>query len=322
MSLAILCSGQGAQHPAMLDMIADHPAAAEVIKTGEEALGLHLRDSLAQRDEMFRNAIAQPLICLAQLALWTALRPDTQEPGAFCGYSVGELGAYACAGAFDAGELARIAAARAALMDKAAATAHGGMLALQGLRRDEVDRLCKDHRAWVAIAIGEEEFVIGGEDAALEKLSPALAEKGARLTRLKVGVASHTPLLSAAVQPFRELLAASSMTSPATPVVAGIDAAWVVRRDGNRKAGTAVGSHHRMGELSGRALRTRLPRVPGTRSGARAGAHDAGAVRGCGCQVGGRFSLAGWRVCVVGQAYPESLNSCPTLNPSIWSSPI
>jgi [acyl-carrier-protein] S-malonyltransferase len=231
MSLAILCSGQGAQHPAMLDMIADHPAAAEVIKTGEEALGLHLRDSLAQRDEMFRNAIAQPLICLAQLALWTALRPDTQEPGAFCGYSVGELGAYACAGAFDAGELARIAAARAALMDKAAATAHGGMLALQGLRRDEVDRLCKDHRAWVAIAIGEEEFVIGGEDAALEKLSPALAEKGARLTRLKVGVASHTPLLSAAVQPFRELLAASSMTSPATPVVAGIDAAWVVRRE-------------------------------------------------------------------------------------------
>ena len=231
MSLAILCSGQGAQHPAMLDMIADHPAANNVIKAGEAVLGFQLRDVLAQRDEMFRNAIAQPLICLAQLALWTALRQDSPKPAAFCGYSIGELAAYACAGAFDAAELARIAAARAALMDKVAAATHGGLLALQGLRRDEVDRLCAGHRAWVAIAIGEEEFVIGGEDAALKKLGTEFTEHGAKLTPLKVGLASHTPLLSDAVQPFRALLTASALTAPATPVVAGIDAAWVVRRE-------------------------------------------------------------------------------------------
>jgi [acyl-carrier-protein] S-malonyltransferase len=231
MSLAILCSGQGAQHPAMLDMIADHPAAMEVIKAGEAELGFHLHDVLTRRDEMFRNAIAQPLICLAQFALWTALRPDAPKPAAFCGYSVGELGAYACAGALDAAGLTRIAAARAALMDQAAATAHGGLLALQGLRRDEVARLCAGHRAWIAIAIGEEEFVIGGEDSALTKLGKEFSERGAKLTRLKVGLASHTPLLSEAVQPFRALLTASALTAPATPVVAGIDAAWVVRRE-------------------------------------------------------------------------------------------
>lgn len=231
MSLAILCSGQGAQHPAMLDMIADHPAAAEVISSGEAELGFDLRAALKQGDEIFLNAIAQPLICLAQLALWTALRQDAPQPAAFCGYSVGELGAYACAGALDAAELARIAAARAALMDQAAATQPGGMLALQGLRRDEVASLCEGHRAWIAIAIGAEEFVIGGEDAALLQLSAVFAERGAKLIRLKVGLASHTALLSDAVPPFRAELIASSLTDPATPVVAGIDAAWVVRRD-------------------------------------------------------------------------------------------
>jgi len=231
MSLAILCSGQGAQHPAMLDLIADHPAATEVIKSGEAELGLNLRNVLAQHDQIFRNAIAQPLISLAQLALWTALRQDAPKPAAFCGYSVGELGAYACAGALDAVELARIAAARAALMDQAAAATHGGMLALQGLRRDEVAGLCGGQRAWIAIAIGAEEFVIGGEDAALQQLSTAFAERGAKLTRLKVELASHTPLLRDAVEPFRAMLNASSITAPATPVVAGIDAAWVVRRE-------------------------------------------------------------------------------------------
>ncbi|MBI3479536.1 MAG: acyltransferase domain-containing protein [Nitrosomonadales bacterium] len=231
MSLAILCSGQGAQHPAMLNMIADHPAANEVIKAGEAALGINLRDALMQRDEIFRNAIAQPLICLTQLAFWTALRQDAPKPAAFCGYSVGELAAYACAGALDVAELAHIARARAALMDSATAATHGGLLALQGLSRDDVTRLCEGLRTWIAIAIGEEEFVIGGEDAALTQLSKELAERGAKLTPLKVGLASHTPLLVAAAQPFRALLEASSMKSPDTPVVAGIDAAWVVRRD-------------------------------------------------------------------------------------------
>jgi [acyl-carrier-protein] S-malonyltransferase len=231
MSLAILCSGQGAQHPAMMDMIADHPAATKVIKAGEDVLGFRLRDVLAQREEIFRNAIAQPLICLTQLALWTALGPETPKPIAFCGYSVGELGAYACAGALDAAELGRIAAARAALMDQAAAAANAGLLALQGMRRAEVASLCAGHGAWIAIAIGEEEFVIGGEDAALAKLSTDFSERGAKLTRLKVGLASHTPLLSDAVKPFRALLEASSLTAPNTPVVAGIDAAWVLRRE-------------------------------------------------------------------------------------------
>jgi [acyl-carrier-protein] S-malonyltransferase len=234
MKLAILCSGQGAQHPAMLDMIADHPAALEVIKAGEKELGLKLREVLTQSDKIFQNAIAQPLICLSQLALWTALKQSSPKPVVFCGYSVGELGAYACAGAFDAAELARISTARAALMDQVATAAHGGMLALQGLGRDEAEHLCKGNRAWIAIAIGEDEFVVGGEDAALEKVSKESSERGAKSTRLKVGVASHTPLLSDAVGPFRALLDASSLIAPTTPVVAGIDAAWVLRR------GTAV----------------------------------------------------------------------------------
>ncbi|MGA7595786.1 MAG: acyltransferase domain-containing protein [Gallionella sp.] len=231
MNLAILCSGQGAQHPAMLDMLAGHPAAAEVIETGESGLGFRLRDVLAQPDAMFRNAVAQPLICLSQLALWTALQPVAPKPVAFCGYSVGELGAYACAGALDAAELARLAAVRAALMDQAAAARPGGMLAVQGINRDQAEHLCEGKRAWIAIAIGKEEFVIGGEGNALRQLDADLSAHGAKLTRLRVGLASHTPLLSDAVEPFRAILGASSLAAPATPVVAGIDAAWVVQRE-------------------------------------------------------------------------------------------
>jgi [acyl-carrier-protein] S-malonyltransferase len=231
MNLAILCSGQGAQHPAMLDMIANHPAALEVVKVGEAAIGTNLRDALEENEEIFRNTVAQPLICLTQLAIWTALRKDAPRPVAFCGYSIGELGACACAGALDAAELARLAAARATLMDQAAAARPGSMLAVQGITREQLRQRCEGRRAWIAIAIDAEEFVIGGEDDALQLLYAELSAQGVRLTRLRVGLASHTPLLSDAVAPFRVELIASSMTVPRTAVVAGIDAAWVVRRD-------------------------------------------------------------------------------------------
>ena len=230
MSLAILCSGQGAQHPAMLDLIVDHPAAAAVIRAGEAVLGLDLHRALTQGEGIYRNAIAQPLICLTQLAVWTALRKDSPIPAAFCGYSVGEVGAYACAGALDVKELARVAAARAVLMDEAAASTPSGLLSVQGLRRDEVARLCDGHRAWIAIAIGDEEFIVGGEESALARLGKTFSQRGAKLTQLKIGLASHTPLLIDAVQPFRALLGASSIAAPPIPVVAGIDATWVVGR--------------------------------------------------------------------------------------------
>jgi [acyl-carrier-protein] S-malonyltransferase len=61
-----------------------------------------------------------------------------------------------------------------------------------------------------------------------------LAEKararGAQITRLDVGVASHTPLLEGAVEPFAATLAASALRAPDVPVVAGIDASWITTR--------------------------------------------------------------------------------------------
>src|SRR6185295_5093579 len=110
------------------------------------------------------------------------------------GYSVGELAAYGCAGALDAGELARLAAARALAMD-AAAVRPSGLLALRGLPQDEIRRLICDRELWIAIVNGEDAFVVGGEAAALEALAHASQAKGADATRLNVELASHTPLL-------------------------------------------------------------------------------------------------------------------------------
>jgi [acyl-carrier-protein] S-malonyltransferase len=227
MSLAILCSGQGGQHAAALDLVAGSPAAQAVLTEGETALGESVRDWLAQPGALFENRVAQPLICLVQLATWSALRELVPAPAAFAGYSVGELASYGCADALSACELASLAARRGTLMDAAGT---GGLVAISGLRRGDTIALGQRHRASIAIANGDDAFVVGGSDADLRALVAEATALGAGVTRIAVGVPAHTPLLASAVAPFAEALGHSSLAAPSAPVLAGIDATWVLDR--------------------------------------------------------------------------------------------
>jgi [acyl-carrier-protein] S-malonyltransferase len=166
---------------------------------------------------------------LTELATWAALRGRVAAPLAFAGYSVGELASYACAGALDASELARFAQTRAASMDAANAKP-SGLVALRGLPRAEVKALCAGHAAWIAIANGDDAFVVGGDSTILDELAKRARAHGAQITCLKVGVASHTPHLDSAVGPFRLALEQSTLRAPDIPVIAGIDASWVTSR--------------------------------------------------------------------------------------------
>jgi [acyl-carrier-protein] S-malonyltransferase len=213
----------------MLDLITGDPAAEEVLSQGAAAIGTHVRAWLAQPERLDVNAFAQPLLCLTELATWAALRDKVAAPLAFAGYSVGELASYACAGALDAAVLARLAQTRAALMDAASVKA-SGLIALRGLLRVEVNALCAGRAAWIAIANGDDAFVVGGDASVLDALAEQAGARGAQITRLKVDVASHTPLLEGAVGAFRLALEQSPLHAPDVPVVAGVDASWLTSR--------------------------------------------------------------------------------------------
>lgn len=221
--LGILCPGQGAQHAGMLDLLLADDLASGVLDAIEPALGSHPRVWLDDPARLFDNEIAQPLICAAQFAAWERLRGDVPAPLAFAGYSVGELASHACAGAIDGPTLVRLAQRRAALMEEAAAGQRSGMIALGGPAGEDVDRLCRDRPLWPAIVIDAATFVLGGADPALAIVMREAGERGWKVTCLKVGIASHTPLLAAAVEPFRQALAAAHFHATRVPVVSGID---------------------------------------------------------------------------------------------------
>jgi [acyl-carrier-protein] S-malonyltransferase len=115
-------------------------------------------------------------------------------------------------------------------MDRAAEGRPGGLFALRGARRAAVDRLCAEAGAHLAIAAAEDAFVVGGAQDALARAAASARAAGLVVTPLSVGVASHTPLMAGAVEPFRAALESSPLAAPATPVVAGIDGTLVTSR--------------------------------------------------------------------------------------------
>lgn len=222
MSLALLCPGQGAQHAAMFDRVRDLPAARHTLDVAGTVLGRDVFSAAAAEDR-FDNALAQPLLCAASLAQWQGLRDSLPTPTLIAGYSIGELAAHAIAGSFDATTCLALAAQRAQLMDSTS-PADAGLQAVLGLERHVLQPLCDLHGAHVAIANGQDHFIVGGTRASLQRLADAARPQGADIRPLPVHVPAHTPLLAAAVAPFAAALDASPLQAPRLPLLAGIDA--------------------------------------------------------------------------------------------------
>jgi [acyl-carrier-protein] S-malonyltransferase len=221
--LALLFPGQGDQEPGMLALAAGHPAGAAVLRAATEVMG-ESPEALLQRggEAPYRNAVAQPLVCAAELATWAALRERVPAPTLLLGYSVGELAAHGAAGTFEPGAVIALAARRAALMD-GVSPSPGGLLGLRGLTLARVEALAAESGCEVAIVNGPEHVVLGGPRSAIDVAAGlATAAGAATVQRLRVTVAAHTRQLASAVLPFATALSSAGPRPASIPVLAGI----------------------------------------------------------------------------------------------------
>ena len=192
MTLAILVPGQGTLHPDTLPWLESRPQAQTVLLALATAVGHDWRARLHDAEWSAINRHAQPLVTALSLAAWPCLEPALPGPAVVAGYSVGELAAFAIAGALDPIGAVMLAVHRAHAMDRAAAGRAMGLLAVNGLERARLAALCERHDLAVAIRLADDHAIVGGLAAALDAAKAELAAHGARGTRLAIRVASHT----------------------------------------------------------------------------------------------------------------------------------
>lgn len=236
MTLAILCSGQGAQHAGMFELTGGVPAAVPLFERAGTLLGQDPRDLVreAEREVLFENRTAQLLCSLQALAADALLADRLPKRRCVAGYSVGEVAAWGVAGLIEPLATLELVATRADAMN---AANHGrqGMLFVRGLTRDVVERLCEGQDAAIAIANPGDAWVIGGLQPALGAIAIQAKASGAlRVVPVHVAVASHTYLLADASGAFRDALAGVSIAhapKPGVRLLSGLDAASVLNVD-------------------------------------------------------------------------------------------
>lgn len=232
MTLAILCSGQGRQHPDMFALTGGAPEAASLFEHAAKLLGGDPRDFVHREtsDALHHNRAGQILCTLQALAAAAMLGEAMPGRIVVAGYSVGEVAAWGVGGLLGATDTLDLVARRAEVMD--AATQPGdGLMFVRGLSRDDIDRLCERYEAAVAIVNPGDAFVLGGSRAALQAIAAAAKlMHAARVVDLPVEVASHTRRLAAASAAFRESLSLISVFPPATGtrILSGIDGSPVI----------------------------------------------------------------------------------------------
>jgi [acyl-carrier-protein] S-malonyltransferase len=218
MSYALIFSGQGMQHPAMLPWLAENALLQRV----QDALGRDWRERLQDPGWAGRNAHAQLLLTGLGLAAWTQLAPQLPIPAVVSGYSVGEIAAFAVAGVYDAPTAIELVRHRAALMDRDATQHPAGLLAVSGLAPEALERLCSDHGLAIAIRNDPVSVVLGGPTSSLTPAADAARRLGAHVTMLNVTVASHTPWMTEAARAFEALISPRPFASPQIPLLSNV----------------------------------------------------------------------------------------------------
>jgi [acyl-carrier-protein] S-malonyltransferase len=158
----------------------------------------------------------------AILSRWRMVEPDLPAPGLVLGYSVGEVAAHAIAGSYSTEACLRLATRRAAFMDQAS-PADAGLIAILGMNETQIQALCEQSRAEVAIVNAATHYVLGGASTALDTAATIAGSHGARIVRLKVCSPAHTSSLRSAGAAFAHELSIVPITAPRLPILASID---------------------------------------------------------------------------------------------------
>jgi [acyl-carrier-protein] S-malonyltransferase len=212
--LAVLAPGQGSQKPGFLAPWLDLPGASARLRWWSALTGVDLihLGTLADAEEIKDTAKTQPLLVAA--AMLAAEHLPMYDAGALAGHSVGELAAAALGGVLSPEAAVTLASIRGREMAAACALEPTGMAAVLGGDEPEVLAAIEAAGLYAANRNGAGQIVAAGAEDALDKFIAEPPAK-ARVIKLKVAGAFHTPYMAPAEQ------ALAGLAAGITPVDAG-----------------------------------------------------------------------------------------------------
>ncbi|XP_077401151.1 malonyl-CoA-acyl carrier protein transacylase, mitochondrial isoform X2 [Vanacampus margaritifer] len=292
----LLFPGQGSQFVGMGRGLLRYPNVGDMFEAARKILGYDLLSLCLNgpEEELAKTVHCQPAVFVTSLAAVEKLNHRNPKAIETCvaaaGFSVGEFAALVFSGAISFAEALYAVKVRAEAMQRASDVAPSGMLSVAGKAQAQYKHAClqaKEHCRGLAVeepvcAVATYLFpdgrVIAGHRQALDFLQQnAKRLHFLRTKMLPVSGAFHTELMSAAVEPLRDVLRQVEVRRPEINVYSNVDGKRYmseghVRRQLARQLTAPVKWEQTLHEMFERARGERFPRVyevgPGRQLGA------------------------------------------------------
>jgi len=229
---AFIFPGQGSQYVGMgREFYKNFSVARQVFEEADDTLRFSLKRLCFKGPEeaLKLTENTQPAVLTTSIAALKVLQAENGiQPELAAGHSLGEFSALVASGAITFVEAVKTVRLRGRFMQEAVPIGEGGMAAILGMKREEIEKLCEE------TSIGEVlspanfncpgQIVIAGHSAAIERAMKKVKENGKTAILLPVSAPFHSPLMKSAGIRLERALEGMRVKNLKVPVVSNVEA--------------------------------------------------------------------------------------------------
>ena len=214
---SVIFPGQGSQTVGMgKEFFEKYDVVKKLFQQADEALDFSISKMILEgpRENLDLTANTQPAIFLISYSIFKVIKDEfninLNEAKYFAGHSLGEYSALSCAGYLDFEKTIKILRVRGKAMQNSVPKGEGGMLAVLGVKIEDIEKILKDNEkkfyAQIANDNSDGQIVLSGKNEDLNSISNFLRDNKIKNIKLPVSAPFHCELMTKATEIMRKEL--------------------------------------------------------------------------------------------------------------------
>ena len=235
----LMFPGQGSQSVGMgADLYKNFELVKKIFKEADEKLNFHLSRIILDgpENELKLTKNTQPAIMTLSYSIYKLIVEefgvDIKDTKYFCGHSLGEYSALVSIGSLTFEDALYLLHERGKSMQEAVPEGRGAMLAVLGIKLEDIEKLIKEIKVKgiceIANDNSDSQIILSGEKKAIDEISDILKKNKKKSIFLPVSAPFHCSLMKSAAEKMKDKILKTNFKKPNKEIISNVTAKPVV----------------------------------------------------------------------------------------------